>query len=72
MHKLTRNKSAWMPTVVETVPGIFSADPRKLLANEANVLGKFWEATPMPEPLEVLDINCFDRLTPDDIRAASR
>eukprot|EP00959_Pyramimonas_sp_CCMP1952_P152397 3188627-Pyramimonas_sp.AAC.1 len=26
----------------------------------------------MPEPLEVLDRNCFDRLAPDDIRAASR
>eukprot|EP00959_Pyramimonas_sp_CCMP1952_P339539 7111051-Pyramimonas_sp.AAC.1 len=34
--------------------------------------GKFWEATSMPEPLEVLDRNCFDRLKPDDIRAASR
>ena len=71
MHKLTRLKAKWQPTVIETAPGIFSADPRKLLAREADVLGGYWDARASPDPLEVLDRSCLERLTPQAIRAAS-
>ena len=35
MHKPTRDTNRWMPTVAETVPGVVTSDPRKMLANEA-------------------------------------
>ena len=38
MHRLTRLKAKWQPTVTEIASVIFSADPRKLLAREADVL----------------------------------
>eukprot|EP00959_Pyramimonas_sp_CCMP1952_P162846 3404328-Pyramimonas_sp.AAC.1 len=28
MHRLTRLKAHWQPTVIETSPGIYSSDPR--------------------------------------------
>eukprot|EP00959_Pyramimonas_sp_CCMP1952_P398126 8341621-Pyramimonas_sp.AAC.1 len=72
MHKLSRLKPKWAPTIIETAPGVFSSDPRKLLANQANASGSHWKATPCPEPLEVLDRDCFESLMPEDIRATRK
>ena len=44
MHRLTRLKANWEPTVVECDLGAFSADPRKLLAREADGLFFVWKA----------------------------
>eukprot|EP00959_Pyramimonas_sp_CCMP1952_P403788 8461381-Pyramimonas_sp.AAC.1 len=52
MHRLTRLKVKWEPTVTEKSPGASTSDPRALLAKEAEIIGTFWHASSSPPPVE--------------------
>eukprot|EP00959_Pyramimonas_sp_CCMP1952_P342148 7167979-Pyramimonas_sp.AAC.1 len=72
MHRFTKLQRKWQPTVVQAAPGIYSADPVKLLEAETVKLGGFWKASLTPPEAWIPDRRCFERATPDQIRMASR
>eukprot|EP00959_Pyramimonas_sp_CCMP1952_P034922 731373-Pyramimonas_sp.AAC.1 len=63
MHRLTRIKKLWQPTVASVVPGHFTSAPSALLEEEALQLGRFWHATVEPPEAWIPDRECLAPLT---------
>eukprot|EP00959_Pyramimonas_sp_CCMP1952_P041367 865092-Pyramimonas_sp.AAC.1 len=49
MRRFTKLQKKWQPTVTQVAPGIYSADPVKLLEAEAAHLGGYWKAQTRPQ-----------------------
>eukprot|EP00959_Pyramimonas_sp_CCMP1952_P428616 8977409-Pyramimonas_sp.AAC.1 len=61
MHRFTKLKKVWQPTVIQSAPGVFTADPHALLEDEAQTLGRFWGADLKPPEAWIPDRQCFPR-----------
>ena len=70
LHRYPRRRAKWVPTLVETAPGAFTASPEVLLAHEAEQLAKLWRPGEA-QPLWVPDRATFAKATPDQLRRAS-
>ncbi|CAK0877015.1 unnamed protein product [Prorocentrum cordatum] len=63
MHRLTRIKKLWEPTVSSSVPGSFTSEPCQLVQEETVKLGGFWHAEVEPPEAWIPDREALQPLT---------
>eukprot|EP00959_Pyramimonas_sp_CCMP1952_P099636 2082959-Pyramimonas_sp.AAC.1 len=71
IHRLTKLKPKWSPTIAQGHPGAFSSDPQELLRAEGDTLARFWHASAGPDLVEVPDRVHLPRASAQEIRKAS-
>ena len=71
MHRYTRLRSTWQPTVVQTTSG-HSAEPSEVLRETFEKHETLWNASQTPPRAWIPNRDCFPRASPDELRAVSR